>query len=296
MSFTVEQILEDVSLALVENIVNTTLGTSITSGSQTVSPGSMIGIYVGAMLIIGFGGTQEIVTVVTVTATTFTATFANSHVSTDAVVGATFSSGQTDHPMWTQAEMITALQNVQNDFLLRVRPVYEIAPQGFTVGNRFYSQPMVAIRLERIAYQGTDLYETTQSDLDLDNYTWMGDNDIPKQWFRDQIDTAKFGLYPLPTVNDNLKLLYSKRGLTNLTLLSILLIPDVFAYAIKYGVLAMAWDKDGEARDPLRASYAQKKFDFIVMLAQKFLEGVGVQMQKQKQQEAFSPMAIPAGA
>ncbi len=65
------------------NEINTTLGTTIVAGSQTVTPVSMSGIYAGRTLSIG--GTSESVLVTAVTATTFTATFLNAHSSGDSV-------------------------------------------------------------------------------------------------------------------------------------------------------------------------------------------------------------------
>lgn len=65
--------------------VSTTLGTTITAGSRTVTPASMVSIYYGRRLAIG--GTAETVTVTGVTATTFTAVFANNHSSSDSVTG-----------------------------------------------------------------------------------------------------------------------------------------------------------------------------------------------------------------
>jgi hypothetical protein len=63
--------------------VDTTLGSMISAGTREVTPASMNGIYIGRLLTIG--GTAENVTVTAVTRTTFTAVFANSHDSTDAV-------------------------------------------------------------------------------------------------------------------------------------------------------------------------------------------------------------------
>lgn len=68
----------------VTNMVNTTLGTTIAAGTRTVTPGSMNNIYVGQALIIG-GSSTERVLVTAVTATTFTAVFANGHNSADTV-------------------------------------------------------------------------------------------------------------------------------------------------------------------------------------------------------------------
>jgi hypothetical protein len=62
----------------------TTLGTAVAApGAATVTPASMFGIYPGRVLIIG--GTVESVVVTAHTASTFTATFANTHAATDSV-------------------------------------------------------------------------------------------------------------------------------------------------------------------------------------------------------------------
>ena len=65
----------------------TTLGTTVSSaGSATVTPASMQGIRYGTWLQIGTGGTQETISTTASTATSFTASFAYAHASTDAVV------------------------------------------------------------------------------------------------------------------------------------------------------------------------------------------------------------------
>lgn len=62
------------------NRVNTTIAAGVgATGSQIVTPGLMINIYVGQALWIGSGATGEIVTVTAITSTTFTATFAATH-------------------------------------------------------------------------------------------------------------------------------------------------------------------------------------------------------------------------
>lgn len=325
MSLTFENILEDVSSVLIELFVNTLLGTTISAGVQTVAPGSMTGIYVGAALIVGTGAAQEVITVLAVTATTFTAAFANGHFGTEALVGATFPSGQTDAPLFTQSEMIAYLTDVQNDFLLKTRILYAIATQNTSPGVRFYPQPLTAIRLERIAlptgstsegygtgpygqfpYGGgtasaglmMDMYETSQSNLDLMDPLWAQKQNIPQQWFRDQIDTAMFGLYPLPSAIFLLEQWYSLRGPSSGNLLTtLLLVPDIFGHYMKYGTLARCFSKDGEMRDPKRADYCKKRYDLGIFLALKFMTGAGVNMDKGiRQNPDFSPMPVPARA
>ena len=529
-TITIENILEDVALALVEPIVNTNLGTKVTiqNVSSTVTPGSMVGIYIGAVLLVGLNGDQEQVTVTAVTATTFTAVFEFPHAATDPVVGSTFPSGQTDHPLFTQDEIFGYLADVQNDFLLKTRCIFGVTgtflePPNIPLSNgvRYYSQPPQAVRLERLAgsrpsgfqvvasvvvdedfatqpnqdpitgnwsvfdstdnvlgqilgglfigqansscdmlyddntidwsanqavsgtlealvtgtgdawlfvrgqlflgpndeYNGyaaglisvpaspfpggmgqrtefqitsaentlftgslipnpgdiftfavvdevlyffqnnvlivmvntdgssesglpgisaepvlgpagsvawstfsagvatvsqsslsfspggssfylpvlVDLYETTQSDLDAENGNWEVDAGSPAQWFRDNIDSSKFGVYPLPNSGGTLELWYSKRGLlgnaANFFLAETLLIPDVMSHYIKYGVLSRCWSKDGESHDPLRAEYCKKRYELGIVLVQRFMEGIGIQAQP-KTPQTFSPMAI----
>jgi hypothetical protein len=70
----------------ITNRINTTLGTTIAAGTRTVTPASMTSIYVGQRLWINQNATgQEIVTVTTITSTTFSAVFANAHNSADTV-------------------------------------------------------------------------------------------------------------------------------------------------------------------------------------------------------------------
>lgn len=64
-------------------MVNTTAGGSIATGAQTVTPPSMQFIYTGQRLIIG--GSTETVVVTATTATTFTATFLNTHIAADTI-------------------------------------------------------------------------------------------------------------------------------------------------------------------------------------------------------------------
>lgn len=64
----------------VGSCVSTTSATTITAGTQTVTPASMANITPGMLLNFANGtGTAEVVTVQLVTATTFTATFVNGH-------------------------------------------------------------------------------------------------------------------------------------------------------------------------------------------------------------------------
>jgi hypothetical protein len=148
-------LLMDVSYSLIEDVVNTKVnpsGGAVASGIQTVTPGSMLAIYAGAQLVCGTGSDIEVIDVLSVTSSTFSADFANAHAPTDPLIGATFPSGQGDSiPLWTQSEMLQYLSEAQNSFLLAVQPIYTIGTQPLTMGRFIYPQPSDAIRMERVS-------------------------------------------------------------------------------------------------------------------------------------------------
>ena len=285
--FIAETILEWVSTVLVEDMVSTQLnpgGAAITPGIQTVTPGSMLAIYAGAKLIVDTGMSNEIVTVVSTTASTFTATFTKSHSTTAPVVGATFPAGQADGcPLFTQNEMCGYLAERHNDFLLQVRPIYAIDQFTVVVGQIIYDTPDDAVRVERISVDGMELWNATTTDLDWQESAWQSmTQKKARYWYQDKVGSDSFGIGPLPQVGGAGKLFYSQKSENTLPmeLTDYLLVPDVMAYILKYGVLAIAFSKDGEQRDPKRADYCQRRYDFGVKLARRFMEGVRAEVDK----------------
>ncbi len=299
MALIANDILQDVSLALVEPVVSTTVNEAPTAGAdRTLTPAAgMKGIYVGANLIYGTGATEEIITVKTVAASSFTADLVNTHAASETLKGATFPSGQTDHPLFTQNEMLAYLGAVQNQYLLKVRPIYNTATKALSVGTRNYTQPTTTIRLERISIADKPLLNTSMSDLDLLQPGWPAETapPVPTDWFQDKIDNEKYGFFPMPQVGETATLWFSEKVATALVLNTTLLLPDAFAHFLKYGVLSRAWSKDGEQRDPMRAEYCDRRFQFGVMLGQKFIQGIGALLsQRLPPQSMFRRFPLPA--
>lgn len=308
--FVFNDVLSDVARVLISPVVSTTLGTAVTPGSQTVTPGSMAGIYVGALLIVGAGATQEIVTVTAASTTTFTAVFLNSHASTDAVFGATFPEGQPLMPLYTQPEVLSYAVESQKDFLLRTRVLVSVGkptnPTGVEVdivpGSRFVAQPEQAIRVERVALDGMDLLNTSQAALDaMQDYiagtSWPGDTEqFPKQWFQDSVDTEMIGLWPIPNQNGMLECWFGDRGPDSVTLTTPLSVPDIFMAALKYRTLQKCFEKAGEMRDAKRATVCELHYKLYVFLGEKFYKGVeaalresGAKKQSQRTNYANQP-------
>lgn len=310
MSRTYNDILLDVSYALIERLVNTKIQIlSGSSGLVTISPlpGGMFGIYPGAMLFVGTPANVEAVTVIALVPNIFgggfTAMLQNTHVVGEPITGVTFPSGQPLAPLFTQQEIIGYISDAQSDFLLSVRPIYNIVDMAVVAGQRFYPQPSDCIRLERVAinpdptsYSGVtmDLYETSQASLDLSDPNWQGNQGLPAQWFRDDIADSQYGYAPLPSAAYMAELWYSQNiTATGIILTTPLLVPDLFAHVLKYSVLAKCWTKDGETRDPMRADYCERRVKMITMLAVKFMTGAGVNMPTGTRGDPdFSPMPL----
>lgn len=278
------EVLIDVSYALVEPVVATQVnptGAPISPGTVTVTPGSMVGIYLGAQLIVGYQTAgEEIVIVTAVTATTFTAGFVNNHLATDPLFSAVFSSGQPDHPLFTQSEMLGYFADVQNDFLMKVRPVYRTGTVPLLSQQRIYANPSDAIQIERIAVAGVELFNVAQTDLDGLDPGWQQSSvpPNPQYWYQDGINLS-FGVAPVIQRNDTSELFYSQKAGTVAGLLDQLLVPDAMTFILKYGILARCWSKDGEQRDPTRGKFCQSFYDLFCLICSKFMNGVNGRIQ-----------------
>jgi hypothetical protein len=99
-------------------LVNTNTSTAVgAAGAATITPASMANISVGTSLLVDTGASQETVVVTAVTATTFTATFANTHSSTwnivsSPLVSVTYSSAPVTETALTPRQTAALVPNV----------------------------------------------------------------------------------------------------------------------------------------------------------------------------------------
>ena len=295
----VNDLLNDVSYNLVEVIVDTMLVAPVTAGvGVTVTPVSMSGIYPDALLIFGVGPNIEIITVTSVTPTTFVATLAFNHAAGEPIFASTFPSGQPGFPLWTQTEVLGYLANVQNDFLLKVRPLYKTGTLTIVANTNQYTAPADAIRIEHVSIQGGQLYNTSVADQDMAVIGWMVNQaSIPQAYYQDleasnAITVPLVGFTPMPTVGNTAELWYSYRASTTLGLLDSLTVGDIFTPALKWGVLQQCYSKDGEQRDPVRADFAKKMFEFWVFLAIRYMNGQAAFIEEAEAEESFKPLVV----
>lgn len=156
-------LLAEVSLHLLEPLVNTTLTVNIASGVQTPTVGSTVGMYVGALIVVDLNGAnQEIVSITSfVPGTSFTANFANSHLAGALVLSPTFPTQQPTDPFFTQSEMLGYLARAQNEFLSKVPSIFQLTQQLVTVNQIYQSTPSNCIEIDRIALSNPNVAITS---------------------------------------------------------------------------------------------------------------------------------------
>jgi hypothetical protein len=252
----------------------------------------MSSIYVAAMLIVGSGVTQEVVTVTAVTPTTFTATFVFAHASTEAVAGATFPVGETLNPFFTQQEMLNYMDHAQHDYLIRVPFCIKVATASFTPTQRINSIPGDCLQIERISVNGKALREQGQASLDLLNPAWQqAIPSLPTTWFEDRVNFMTYGVQPVPLNAFTAELIYAQHEFNALVLNSSFLLPDPFLTYVKYNVLAQCFAKDGEMRDPARADYCQRRYETGVQVGLQFYDNMKAQQVTQQNRATAAPTA-----
>lgn len=267
-------VLTEISYVLVEPVVDTTLGTAVAApGVATVTPPTMASIYAGALLIVGTGTTQEVITVNSVTPTTLTATFVYAHTPTEQLIGATFPVGEDNNPFFTQSEMLQYLADAENDYLTACPVILNVVTQNFGPAQRVQSVPADCLQLERIATGGYALYEQGQTSLDWLAPTWQqATPSAPTSWFEDRVNFMTYGVEPVPLNSFAVQVIYAQRDSEPLALNEGFLLPDPFLTYVKYDVLAQCFGKDGEMRDPARARYCEQRVGLGVKIGRKFYE------------------------
>jgi hypothetical protein len=152
-------VLCEISLHLLDVICNTNLTAGISTGVQIALVNSTVGLYIGALVVVDTGtSSQEIVFVTAVVPdVSFTATFANAHLTGASVLGGTFPSQQPTDPLFTQSEILGYLARAQNEYLARVPFTFDFFDQEAFLNLIFQATPANCIEISRIAYSSLSI-------------------------------------------------------------------------------------------------------------------------------------------
>lgn len=188
--------------------------------------------------------------------------------------GATFGSG-----LWTVTEVIGYFNQRQYRFLKDTQILLTRAALPTTPNVNRQPYPSDWIVTSHASWQATDgsFVEIPRGD------TWEADHAIldwpqngaqrPALRTDAEVPTLQIQLIPAPNVSGTVWILYVALS----TLLSntgqLFTVPDEFVPAIKWGVIADMLSKVGRAFDPVRAEYAQSRYDEGVEAAKIMLAG-----------------------
>lgn len=159
------------------NMVNTTLGTTIAAGTRTVTPAAMTNIFVGQKLIIGGSGVSEMVTVTAVTATQFTAVFANAHNLADSVQAFFIPADEIAGALATYVDGINANQVATGTFLIQ--------SPGHDLTDELYQDEYPADILVRLAERENYEVGVWDDQLLFFKPRSYGRRAVPRTWYVD---------------------------------------------------------------------------------------------------------------
>ena len=267
--------LMDASKFMFQPIVRSQLPQTISSG-EVVIPVYDPSIYVGCLLVCGVTGANiEVVPVVSVGPTSFTAIFENSHQIGEPIIGATFPVRASYDPLYTQEEMLSYIGTATNDFLTDVPLAYSI--KNVTVGptQQYAPLPWDCQMPVRVAYAGRPLRETSQAMLDSLFWGWtQAPLERPRVYFRDKIPVQNVGIFPRMGSQVSLEVIYSQRQKNTPGFADGFIVPDVFTTYILYRTLSFAFSKDGEGRNPALAKFFSSRYEFGVKVSKMILDAV----------------------
>jgi len=188
--------------------------------------------------------------------------------------GASWPSG-----LWTRDEVITGLNTRMRQFLRDTQAIAAIASIPVVAGTNPIVVPadwiatlagvfVLTATGVRIPLSTSDAFE-----VDLAVPTWEATGGTPIVVLDGDDGTLTVRLAPVPDANGTLDLLYvalpvaaNGNGVT-------LSIPDEMLDGIRYGTLADLLGKIGRGADPMRAQYAQERFEQTELLTEIILGG-----------------------
>lgn len=192
--------------------------------------------------------------------------------------GVTWPSG-----LWTQAEVLAAVNRVQSEFLRRTEITAAWAKIEVTGGDPIVPVPQDYILASEVIYGGDDattpaipLPRSDEWELDRALQAWDQTASTPIV-YGDGIatDLLDLQLAPTPTLDGWVYLLYVACGAPiSVGGLSMFTVPDEAVVTVMWGVLADLLDKVGRGEDLARAQYCHQRFEEGVLIWILNLQGV----------------------
>lgn len=186
--------------------------------------------------------------------------------------------------IWSQAEVVSYLNDVQRDFLARTGITVAIGFFITTPNQPRYDLPAATIDLRRIAWRigptGTAYVELARADeweLDYGHPQWESDmaaDYAPVLYMTDLVPSQTVQLQPPPGDVGEAEITYTTLATAADGTGILMSVPDDWTPYLWMGTLAKMLSKEGEGNDPERADYCRQRYEEGVALAQLLVEGV----------------------
>lgn len=192
------------------------------------------------------------------------------HLLEDVNGGAFFSSG-----LWTVQEVLAYLNNRISRFLMETGVIQIRTTQAAPAADSFYNLPENLIDLRRVAWTAgsttavlprSDAFE---ADMAYDSWDTVGGTPMVHMLVPEQ--SLEIRVAPKAAADGTLDLIYVADAPAVINDCSILPFPDEWAPYVKWGVISDMLSKEGEANDPIRARYAETRYNEGVALARLYM-------------------------
>lgn len=193
------------------------------------------------------------------------------HLLEDVNGGISFSSG-----LWTVSEVLAYLNGRISRFLMETGILQVRQTQAALAADEWYELPSDLIDLRRAAWTSSGpttrvLPRTDSFTADMWDDTWESTPGDPQAHMLVPERSLELRVVPNPSADGTLDLIYVKNLPPVTNDCSIMPIPDEWVPFVKWGVISDMLSKEGEANDPQRAGYAEKRWEEGVTLARLYL-------------------------
>lgn len=186
--------------------------------------------------------------------------------------GQTFGSG-----LWTVDEVVAYLNQRLSRFLVETGVVQFRTTQAAPSADQVYNLPTDLIDLRRAAWTSQTSPPTTTELPRIDSLqadlwqTWETPQAQPLSHMLVPEKSLEIRLAPQPSSDGTLDFIYVRDFSPVINNCAVLPLPDEWVWCVKWGVIADMLSKEGEANDPERAAYAEKRYQEGVTLSRLFM-------------------------
>ncbi len=182
--------------------------------------------------------------------------------------------------LWEAAEVRAFLNLRIQRFLLETGIVRKEAQVAVSANQTSVEAPSDLLELRKVDFLDvsgvyTNLTRIDELQADNGNPGWEALPSSPQSYIEEPLPSLSLRLYPTPSVGGTLYVRYVPIPETVTAACTILPIPRMFSWALKWGVIADLLVKEGEANDPKRGQAAESQFTLGVNLA-RYLSGVEI--------------------